>query len=318
MMQSQQKRKSAQDEIRYTFFALLVLAIIMVGGAFVLIVMLQAGFIPTRSSVPTVKLSQGSYSNSVDCAGVIEPIGVHDVYAPVAGKVVSVAVHEGDIVVQGASLFVVQSPMANSSSGQSEAGSGSTSSETQTLGRVEVTAETSGTVTNLRVAAGDVVSDPEKLPVMQIADMNVLVASIQLPEDVLPYVKRGMEVDVTAPSRPGYVLKGTITDIANSTDADTENRAYRRATVMFGDTDDLKVGDKITARIDIDDYGKVYYAPPAAVLEKDGCAYVDIVFAGKTIERHQVRLLGTSDDGQKIIAGDALAEGTTVRADLNT
>lgn len=56
--------------------------------------------------------------------------------------------------------------------------------------------------------------------------------------------------------------------------------------------------------------------PANAVREIDGTAYVDIVRSNGTIEQHQVELLGTGDDGRKIIKGDVLTSETTIRADL--
>ena len=67
----------------------------------------------------------------------------------------------------------------------------------------------------------------------------------------------------------------------------------------------------------IKDYGEVFYVPSQAVLTLDGASYVDIIRTGGIVERHQVRLLDEADDGQKIISGDALVDGQSIRADLS-
>ena len=154
---------------------------------------------------------------------------------------------------------------------------------------------------------------------MQIADMNVLVGVVQVPEYVSVLLEDGQYANVTSTVTPGVHYKGMLTGLSKdsgSSSLTSSGQALYDASIMFDDPGSLKVGDPIDAQMRIDDFGQVFYVPANAVREIDGTAYVDIVRSNGTIEQHQVELLGTGDDGRKIIKGDVLTSETTIRADL--
>lgn len=289
-MQKTANQKRKQTGVRAAFLALAVCVVVLLGGVILLLFQLQTGGVLVRSGIATTRLVASTYSNTISCSGSIQPIATADVYIPASETVVSVAVADGAYVTQGDTLFTTENE--------------------------HIEAEISGTITDLKVNAGMSGDDLGGQPAMRIADMNVLVGVVRVPQAAAPYVTVGSEGDVTVPSMPGFELMGTLLDISDEEKADSQNRLYHEAVIVFGDTGELSVASAIEAQIVIEDYGKVYYVPSSAVLERDGCSYVDVVYTNNTIERHQVTHLGETGDGQKIIAGDALAEGTTIRADL--
>lgn len=286
-------------QLHMATIALVVVAFVVFGGGALLLAAQVTGSLKLTGSYATTQVVAGAYSNTIECAGSIQPYRVTSVATSTPGTVTSVYVREGDYIRQGTVLFDVQD------------GSGVTQS---------VTASVSGTVRGLNVEPG-MASDAfaTDLPALQIADMNVLVGVVQVPEYVSMLVRSGQYVSVSSPVTPGVDYEGMITGFSKEatptlTDA---GQAQYDATIMFDDLGTLQVGDSIVAEVRIDDYGEVYYVPACAVEEIDGVAYVDIVRADATVRRHQVELLGTDDSGNKIVYGDVLTSETVIRADTS-
>lgn len=280
--------------------AVLVVAVVLVlGGAIFLIAAHGTGLFKMTGGYSTTRLVAGSYSNTVECEGVVAPIRVTDVTTKAKGGVTAVYVEDGDYVRQDTVLFEVQD------------GQGSPQT---------ITASVAGTVTNLNVRVG--MTGDELVaanPAMQIADMNVLVGMVGVPEYLSVLLKDGQYANISSVMTPDIQYQGMVTGVSKekSSALSSSGQALYDATILFDDSGKLHVGEPIVARLRIEDYGQVYYVPPTAVKEVDGVAYVDIVRANETIEQHQVELLGTSDSGQKIIRGGALTSETVILADLD-
>ena len=292
-----QQKKAAQ--MRNGFAVLAVAAILMLAGGLFLIAQAQCGNVKVSGSYTTTKLVASSYSNVISCSGTISPVRTVDVYAPQNGEVDDLYVQEGDHVLPGDTLFTVESE------GSDE--------------EIEVVADAPGTVINLQIKEGSQAGEFIETPALQIADKNVLVAVIQVPEYVATLISTGQEVEVASTASGRSDLTGTIVDIASkpAVSVRDKNGEYRDVTLMFGDTHALAIGETVNANVSIKDYGEVFYVPSQAVLTLDGASYVDIIRTGGIVERHQVRLLDEADDGQKIISGDALVDGQSIRADLS-
>ena len=295
------KNEDARQEmkLRSAATALAAVAVIILGAGFFMLVALASGYIKTTGTYTTTKLVAGSYSSTVECSGSVEPIRVTDVNTKAAGTVTAVYVQDGQYVKQGTVLFEIQDAGADAQA---------------------ITASVSGTVMNMVVAMG-MTSDQlaQAGMAMQIADMNVLVGVVQVPEYVSVLLEDGQYANVTSTVTPGVHYKGMLTGLSKdsgSSSLTSSGQALYDASIMFDDPGSLKVGDPIDAQMRIDDFGQVFYVPANAVREIDGTAYVDIVRSNGTIEQHQVELLGTGDDGRKIIKGDVLTSDTTIRADL--
>lgn len=299
--QSKENADARQEmKLRSAATALAAVAVIILGAGFFMLVALASGYLKTTGAYTTTKLVPGSYSNSIECSGSVEPIRVTDVNTKAAGTVTAVYVRDGQYVKQGTVLFEIQDGSVDAQA---------------------ITASVSGTVMNMVVATG---MTSEQLAqagtAMQIADMNVLVGVVQVPEYVSVLLEAGQYASITSTATPGITYAGMLTGFSkdsSSSSLTSSGQALYDASIMFDDPGKLKVGDSIIAQMRIEDYGQVFYVPASAVREVDGVAYVDIVRAKGTVEQHQVELLGTSDDGRKIIKGDVLTSETTIRADLS-
>lgn len=286
-------------QMRNAAIALAVAAILVFGGGSALIMARNAGLFRQPGDYTTTRLIPGSYSDTIECPGYVRPIRVTDVGMPERGTVHAVLVKNGDYVRQGDTLFEVQEEGVEPQA---------------------VTAPVSGTVTDLAIEpempAGQLQADN---PALRIVDMNVLVGVVQVPEYVSTLVKAGQYVSAVSDMTPGVTYQGMVTGFTKGAAGAVSSEGYALydATVMFDSLGKLQVDAPITVRMHIEDYGQVYYVPASAVAELDGIAYVDIVRSGKTIERHQVELLGTSDAGSKIIRGDVLTSETVIRANLD-
>lgn len=300
LFQSQKNADTRQAvKLRTAAYALIVIAAIVLGGGLFMVAAHGSGMFKTTGAYTTTRLTPGSYSNTIECDGSVAPIRVTDVSTKAKGSVTAVHVKDGQYVKQGTVLFEMQD-------GQEQPQA--------------ITASVSGTVTNLKVAVG-MTSDQlaQEDAALQIADMNVLIGVVQAPEYVSVLLEAGQYVSITSTATPGVTYAGMLMGFSkdSSSSLTSSGQALYDASIMFDDSGKLKVGDPIVAQMHIEDYGQVFYVPASAVREVDGVAYVDIVRAKGTIEQHQVELLGTSDDGSKIVKGDVLTSETTIRADLN-
>lgn len=299
--QSKKNADTRQEmKLRTAAYALVVIAAIVLGGGLFMVAAHGSGMFKTTGAYTTTQLTPGTYSNVVECSGNVEPIRVTDVSTKVAGTVTAVHVRDGQYVKQGAVLFEIQD-----GAGELQA----------------ITASVSGTVTNLRVTVGMTSAElAQGGAALQIADMNVLIGVVQVPEYVSVLLEDGQYANITSTATPGVHYKGMLTGLSRDSGPSSltgSGQALYDASIMFDDPGSLKVGDPIDAQMRIEDYGQVFYVPASAVREVDGVAYIDIVRSKGTIEQHQIELLGTSDDGSKIIKGDVLTSETTIRADLS-
>lgn len=299
--QSKKNARTRQEtKLRTAMIALVIAAALVLGGGLFMLAAQDAGLLKTTGTYTTTKLVPGTYANSVECAGSVEPIRVTDVSTKAKGTVTAVNVKDGQYVKQGTVLFEIQD-------GQEQPQA--------------ITASASGTVSNIAVTVG-MTSDQlaQAGSAMQIADMNVLIGVVQAPEYVSVLLEAGQYVNITSSATPGVHYAGMLTGFSkdpSSSSLTSSGQALYDASIMFDDPGRLKVGDPIVAQMRIEDYGQVFYVPASAVREIDDVAYVEIVRADGTVEQHQVELLGTSDDGSKIVKGDVLTSETTIRADLS-
>lgn len=294
------KENEARQRVRQhrAAVALALMAAVVAIGAIVVFAAMNSGTARSTGSYKMMTLTAGSYSSTVECDGEVEPIKVADVTTNASGTVTAVRVKDGDYVRKGDVLFEMRSDGQEAS---------------------PVAASVAGIVTDLRVKEGmgsDELSNDT--PAMRIADMNVLVGVVKVPEYISVLLKNGQYASMTSPATPNVSYQGMLMSLTTSSSGlNEEGQTPYDAKIMFDDIGSLKVGDPITASFDIDDYGEVFYVPSEAVKEDDGMAYVCILRPHNTIEQHQVELLGTSDSGEKIIKSDDLTNETVIRADLD-
>lgn len=297
LLQKDAERRQ-RNQLRSAIFVLIVAVVILFCGLVVLITAQSAGGLIFAGSITTARVEAGSYSNEIECEGVVAPIRVADVITKAEGSVASVAVHDEQYVKQGAVLFEMVEGDA----------------------RQPITASVSGTVINVNVTENMTSEELATLDyAMQIADMNVLIGVVKVPEYVSVLLGKGEYISATSSATPGVKYHGMLMGLSKDKAAELTNtgQALYDAKIMFDHSGTLKVGDPLIAQMTIEDYGQVFFVPASAVEEIEGIAYVQIVRANGTVEQHQVELLGTSASGQKIIKSDILSAETVVRTGLS-
>lgn len=289
--------KRERRQLRSGIYVLILAVVVLFCGGVILISAQSMGALVFSGSISTASVTPGSYSNVVECEGSVAPIRVTTVTSKTPGTVSSVAVHEGQYVRQGAVLFEMQD--------------GEESPQ-------PITASVSGTVMNVNVAIGMTSNELATLDyAMEIADMNVLVGIVKVPEFVSVLLDDGEYVSMTSSATPGVKYQGMLMGLSKekTTELTNAGQALYDAKIMFDGIGALHVGDPLVARMDVEDYGQVFYVPASAVEEINGVSYVQIVRHNGTIEQHQVEMLGTEKSGQKIVKSDILTSETIVRTD---
>lgn len=184
---------------------------------------------------------------------------------------------------------------------------------------LSVEAEAGGTITDLKAAVGASVSDVRgQGAAMQIADPKILVVVCSVPESETDAMSRGQDATVTGISADGSETPATVSKIAstpNGTKAPDGGNCFD-VTLELPTQEGLQKGAEVSATIQLQDYGVVYYVPKKAVLEEGDENYVEVIYSDNSSARHQVEVIATADDGQKIIRGNALSNGAKIRADL--
>lgn len=293
------EEKRQRRQLQAAAIVLMVAAVLVFGGVIIMISAQSVGALKFAGAYTGARVVPGSYSNTIECSGTVQPIRVTPVTTKAPGSVSAVYVTEGQYVRQGTVLFEVRE------------GAG----EPQ-----QVTASATGTVMDMHVAVG-MTGDALAAAgyAMQIADMNVLVGVVKVPEFVSVLLENGEYVSMSSPVTPQASYHGILTGLSKdkTVELNASGQALYDATIMFDDTGALRVGDPIIAQMHVEDYGQVFYVPAGAVEEINGIAYVQIMRVDGTVEQHQVELLGTADTGEKIVKSDVLSTESTVRADLS-
>lgn len=182
-----------------------------------------------------------------------------------------------------------------------------------------VKAGESGTVVNLQAEKGMTVANLNAQgAALQIADLDSLVGIVQVPESSVSAVSRGQEATITSESLPDTEIGATVSKVADSPndDKDENGNLTYNVTLTIGSDSKAKIGMGITASIEVQDFGTVYYVPQSAVVDKGGVSYVEVIYNDNTTEQHQVVVVGTADDGSAVITSDSLLQNTTILSDI--
>lgn len=291
--------KRQRRQLQAAGIVLIVAVVLVFGGVLIMLTAQSTGVLKFTGAYTSARVVPGSYSNTIECAGSVQPIRVTPVTTKTTGTVSAVLVADGAYVRQGAVLFEMR---AGDEAPQ------------------QITASVAGTVMNLQVAVG---MTSEQLAGMgyalQIADMNLLVGVVKVPEFVSVLLQDGEYVSMESSVTPGVSYHGILMGLSKekTVELTSSGQALYDATIMFDDTGALRVGDPIVAQMHVEDYGQVFYVPASAVGQDDGVAYVQIMRGDGTIEQHQVELLGTAESGERIVKSDVLSTESVVRADLS-
>ncbi len=172
-----------------------------------------------------------------------------------------------------------------------------------------------GTVVAQNVYEGQYVQEGEKL--FEIADFAVMWFQFIAYERDLPWLKKGLPVEVTTPSHPGQLFAGKIAFIEPNLDAMTRSTKVR---VELPNPPEAE-GHRLLHRLYADgvvhlEEPEVLAAPRTAVLETgpEAVAYVDL--GGGAYSRRVVKLGRRGDVDVEVLAGLAAGEKVVVNGNL--
>lgn len=207
--------------------------------------------------------------------------------------------------------------------------------------KLTVKASAAGTIDSLAIDKGAAVSSSSDKAAMKIIDTKDIVAVVEVPEGQISNIVKGQKAIVTCSALPELKLPATVLRVADTPVGDKEEApqgsdatssqdgalamsdgsgggASYNVTLSIGKPDSkLKIGMSASAQISIQDYGAVYYVPVSAVGSNNSGAYVEAIVDKSTVKQYGVTQLGTLEDGRLVIQGVSLAEGMTIRTDLN-
>ena len=184
---------------------------------------------------------------------------------------------------------------------------------------LSVKAEAAGTVTDLKATVGASVSDVRgQGAAMQIANPKKLVVVCSVPESETDAMSRGQDATVTGIAADNAETPATVSKIATVPNGNTapDGGACFDVTLELSTEQKLSQGTEVSATIQLQDYGMVFYVPKHAVLEEGDKTYIEMIYDDNSSAKHEVQVIATADDGQKIIRGNALSNGAKIRADL--
>ena len=184
---------------------------------------------------------------------------------------------------------------------------------------LSVKAEAAGTVTDLKATVGASVSDVRgQGAAMQIANPKKLVVVCSVPESETDAMSRGQDATVTGIAADNAETPATVSKIATVPNGNTapDGGACFDVTLELSTEQKLSQGTEVSATIQLQDYGMVFYVPKHAVLEEGDKTYIEMIYDDNSSAKREVQVIATADDGQKIIRGNALSNGAKIRADL--
>ncbi len=183
-----------------------------------------------------------------------------------------------------------------------------------------MTAGADGTVHSIRAKVGDRTAELNAGGAsMLIVNYKHPVGVLKVPEADIEGVSRGQSVTITSDQLPGKTIEGTVSTIGGRIADETarDGSPLFEVRVTFGYNEATKTDMDIEGKIQLRDFGTVFYVPTAAVANNDGADYVVVVYDDNTTSEHQVEVLGQTDDGQTVIKGNRISEGAKIRADLS-
>jgi HlyD family secretion protein len=174
------------------------------------------------------------------------------------------------------------------------------------IAQTTLTAPYDGVITQRLVDPGALASPNQ--PILQISQVDTVYVSANVPDDTLPYVRRGTQVTFTTPSIPGRTFTGSIFDINAVPTAGT--LSYRARIREPNPDERLRGGMLVTMNVRKEFHPAAIVVPRTAVFTSDSGASVYTIQDGKAKANPVV--LGLQTDTQAEVRGSGIAPGTTV------
>ena len=172
-----------------------------------------------------------------------------------------------------------------------------------------ISADTSGVITEVYAAAGDYLTGNMKLISMNNYDEVTITVSVE--EDDLEAAAPGNTVNVTLAAFEDEVFTGTVTETGDAEIDSNTNKTMYSVTVTVQNTGRVLYQD-MTAEVTFvtDEVSEVLYIPVRAVIQENGEDYVKVREKDGKIVSKEVTTGFT--DGVNIEIKEGLSEGETV------
>ena len=172
-----------------------------------------------------------------------------------------------------------------------------------------ISADNSGVITEVYVAAGDTLTRNQDL--ISLNDYDEVTITVSVEEGDLEAAALGNTANVTLAAFEDEIFAGTVTEIGDAEIDSNTNKTMYSVTVTVSNTGDALYQD-MTAEVTFvtDQVSEVLYVPVRTVTEGNGESYVKVREKDGTVVRKKVTA-GFSD-GINIEIKEGLSEGETV------
>ncbi len=172
-----------------------------------------------------------------------------------------------------------------------------------------ISADNSGVVTEVYVAAGDYLTG--NMDLLSLNNYDEVTITVSVEEDDLEAAAVGNAVNVTLAAFEDEVFKGTVTEIGDAEIDSNTNKTMYSVTVTVQNTDNVLYQD-MTAEVTFvtDEVSEVLYIPVRAVTQENGADYVKVREEDGAIVKKKVTTGFT--DGINTEIREGLSEGETV------
>lgn len=134
-----------------------------------------------------------------------------------------------------------------------------------------ITSPITGVIANRNINPGEIASPGA--PLLTVADTSTLKLKGTVPQEDLPFLKLGQQVDVIVDIYPGKVFKGQISSIGPIA---VSTGKYFPIEISISNNGDIKAGLSAHASINIT-LGESIIVPASAVLQDNGQSYVFVI-----------------------------------------
>lgn len=171
-----------------------------------------------------------------------------------------------------------------------------------------ISAENSGVVTEVYVAAGDTLT--QNMDLLSLNNYDEVTVTVSVEEDDLEAAALGNTANVTLAAFEDEVFAGTVTEIGDAEIDSNTNKTMYTVTVTVSNTGNVLYQD-MTAEVTFvtDEVSEVLYVPVRAVTEEDGEDYVTVRENGAAVRK---KVTAGFSDGINIEIKEGLSEGETV------
>ncbi len=276
-------------------------------------------------AVKTVPVTLGTANIEVQAVGKTEVLRKQDIVSPIAGKLISLTIKEGDRVKTGDMLATIQTResqaalegaktllrAAKTNKEKLEAQQMVTLAESsQTV--VHVTSPFNGVVSSRQATEGEVLSENTLL--LTLVDLNTIVFVGDVYLHDLSSVKLGQKSWIYLESTPEIDYDAVVDAINPQSESESQSVRVRfRFTSFPSENLPLRTGMAGTAHIIVGEHAQTMLIPGTALLRNDETNSFSVVIVGTDSLSHSVPVeIGITSDSLKEIISNHLKPGMKV------